>query len=161
VAGVGACGNLFCEAESAVRAPSGRAGVRCSQGGESNPSADPLHPRRPRPSRRLRQHRGTAANQTADGSDRDRGTASPASTRAPKVSGGCCQVHPVGLACGGTVNRKAWVAFVLVQLFGELGPWAGLHMKSALGPDLWFAGIIIMMPGRLLALWLEQVFWGV
>ena len=34
-------------------------------------------------------------------------------------------------------------------------------MKSALGPDLWFAGIIIMIPGRLLALWLEQVFWGV
>jgi hypothetical protein len=46
------------------------------------------------------------------------------------------------------MNRKAWVAFVLVQLFGELGPWVGLHMKAALGPDLWFAGIVIMMPGR-------------
>jgi len=59
------------------------------------------------------------------------------------------------------MSRKAWIVFVLVQVFGELGPWAGLHMKSALGPDLWFAGIIIMMPGRALALWLEQVFWGV
>lgn len=59
------------------------------------------------------------------------------------------------------MSRKAWFAFVLVQLFGELGPWAGLHMKSAIGPALWFAGIVVMMPGRLLALWLEQVFWGV
>ena len=59
------------------------------------------------------------------------------------------------------MGRLAWKVFVLVQLFGELGPWAGLHMKSALGPALWFAGIVIMMPGRLLALWLEQVFWGV
>jgi len=59
------------------------------------------------------------------------------------------------------MGRLAWTAFVLVQVFGELGPWAGLHMKSALGPALWFAGIVVMMPGRLLALWLEQVFWGV
>jgi hypothetical protein len=59
------------------------------------------------------------------------------------------------------MNRKAWAAFVLVQLFGELGPWAGLHMKLALGPALWFTGVVVMMPGRLLALWLEQVFWGV
>jgi hypothetical protein len=60
------------------------------------------------------------------------------------------------------MNRKAWVAFVLVQLFGDLGPWAGLRMKSALGPALWFAGIIIMMPGRLVSLWLtEKVLWGV
>jgi hypothetical protein len=59
------------------------------------------------------------------------------------------------------MNRKAWVLFAVVQLFGELGPWAGLRMKSAIGPALWFAGIVVMMPGRLLALWLEQVFWGV
>ena len=59
------------------------------------------------------------------------------------------------------MSRKGWAAFVLVQLFGELGPWAGLHMKSALGPALWFTGVVVMMPGRLLALWLEQVFWGV
>ena len=59
------------------------------------------------------------------------------------------------------MSRRAWVAFVLVQLFGELGPWAGLHMKSAIGPALWFAGIVVMMPGRLLALWLEHVMWNV
>ena len=47
------------------------------------------------------------------------------------------------------MSRKAWFAFVLVQLFGDLGPWAGLRMKSALGPALWFAGIIIMMPENL------------
>ena len=58
------------------------------------------------------------------------------------------------------MSRKAWIVFVLVQLFGELGPWAGLHMKSALGPALWFAGVV-MMPGRALALWLEHVLWGV
>ena|SRR5438874_727206 len=58
------------------------------------------------------------------------------------------------------MSRKAWVAFVLVQVFGELGPWAGLHMKSAIGPALWLAGIVVMMPGRLLALWLEHVFWS-
>jgi hypothetical protein len=60
------------------------------------------------------------------------------------------------------MSRKAWVVFVLVQLFGDLGPWAGLRMKSALGPALWFAGIIIMMPGRAVSLWLmEKVLWGV
>ena len=52
------------------------------------------------------------------------------------------------------MSRKAWIVFVVVQLFGELGPWGGLHMKSALGPALWVIGIVIMMPGRLLALFL-------
>jgi len=60
------------------------------------------------------------------------------------------------------MNRKAWIAFVVVQFFGELGPWAGLRMKSALGPVLSVAGIVIMMPGRLLALFLtEKVIWNV
>lgn len=59
------------------------------------------------------------------------------------------------------MGRLAWTVFVLVQFFGELGPWAGLHMKSAFGPALWFAGIAVMMPGRLLALWLEHVMWNV
>ena len=59
------------------------------------------------------------------------------------------------------MSRKAWVTFVAVQLFGELGPWAGLHIKFALGPALWFAGMVVMMPGRALALWLEHVLWGV
>lgn len=59
------------------------------------------------------------------------------------------------------MGRLAWTVFVLVQLFGELGPWAGLHMKSAAGPALWFTGIAVMMPGRLLALWLEHVMWNV
>ena len=54
------------------------------------------------------------------------------------------------------MKRKAWIVFVMVQLFGELGPWAGLHMKSALGPALWVIGIVIMMPGRLLALFLTE-----
>jgi len=54
------------------------------------------------------------------------------------------------------MNRKAWIVFVAVQLFGELGPWGGLHMKSALGPALWVTGIVIMMPGRLLALFLTE-----
>lgn len=59
------------------------------------------------------------------------------------------------------MSRKAWVAFAAVQLFGELGPWAGLRMKSALGPALWVTGMVAMMPGRLLALWLtEKVLWG-
>ena len=47
------------------------------------------------------------------------------------------------------MNRKAWIAFVIVQFFGELGPWLGLHMKSSLGPPLWVIGIVVMMPGRL------------
>jgi hypothetical protein len=59
------------------------------------------------------------------------------------------------------MSRKAWVVFVLVQLFGELGPWAGLHMKSALGPALWVAGMVAMMPGRALSLWVEHVLWTV
>jgi len=60
------------------------------------------------------------------------------------------------------VNRKGWIVFVVVQAFGELGPWAGLHMTSALGPALWFTGIVIMMPGRLLALFLtENLLWNV
>lgn len=54
------------------------------------------------------------------------------------------------------MSRKAWIVFVVVQLFGELGPWGGLHMKSALGPALWVIGIVIMMPGRLLALFLTE-----
>jgi hypothetical protein len=54
------------------------------------------------------------------------------------------------------MSRKAWVAFVLVQLFGDLGPWAGLRMKSSLGPALWVAGIVVMMPGRLLALFITE-----
>jgi len=60
------------------------------------------------------------------------------------------------------MSRKTWIVFVVVQLFGELGPWAGLHMKSALGPALWFTGIVVMMPGRLLALFVtEKVLWNV
>jgi hypothetical protein len=54
------------------------------------------------------------------------------------------------------------MVFVVVHLFGELGPWAGLHMKSALGPALWFTGIVVMMPGRLLPLFLtEKALWNV
>jgi hypothetical protein len=34
------------------------------------------------------------------------------------------------------MNRKTWRVFVLIQFFGELGLWAGLRMKSALGPAL-------------------------
>jgi hypothetical protein len=60
------------------------------------------------------------------------------------------------------MNRKAWVVFVVVQVFGEVGPWAGLHMKSAVGPALWVAGMVLMMPGRLLALFItEKLLWGV
>lgn len=60
------------------------------------------------------------------------------------------------------MSRKTWIAFVVVQFFGELGPWAGLRMKSALGPALWVVGIVVMMPGRLLALFLtEKVMWNV
>jgi hypothetical protein len=59
------------------------------------------------------------------------------------------------------MSRKAWAVFVLVQVFGDVGPWAGLRMKSALGPALWVAGILIMMPGRLVSLWLtEKVLWN-
>lgn len=60
------------------------------------------------------------------------------------------------------MNRKAWIVFIVVQLFGELGPWAGLHLKSSLGPALWLTGVVVMMPGRLLALFItEKVLWGV
>ena len=60
------------------------------------------------------------------------------------------------------MNRKAWIAFVIVQVFGELGPWVGLHLKSSLGPALWVTGIVVMMPGRFLALFItEKVLWGV
>jgi hypothetical protein len=35
-------------------------------------------------------------------------------------------------------------------------------MKSAVGPALWVAGIVVMMPGRLLALFLtDKVLWNV
>ena len=50
------------------------------------------------------------------------------------------------------MTRKAWICFTMVQIFGEFGPWAGLHMNSALGSAFWVTGIAIMMPGRLLAL---------
>ena len=59
------------------------------------------------------------------------------------------------------MSRKAWVVFVVVQLFGDLGPWAGLRMKSSLGPALWVAGMVVMMPGRLLALYLTELLWHV
>src|SRR5579859_4679119 len=60
------------------------------------------------------------------------------------------------------MGRKAWVTFALVQFFGELGPWAGLRIKSALGPALWVAGMVVMMPGRLLGLFItEKLLWNV
>lgn len=60
------------------------------------------------------------------------------------------------------MSRKAWIVFVVVQLFGELGPWAGVRMKSSLGPALWVAGMVVMMPGRLLALFItEKLLWNV
>lgn len=54
------------------------------------------------------------------------------------------------------MNRKTWLVFVGVQLFGELGPWKGRHIKSFLGPALWVMGFVVMMPGRRLALWLTE-----
>lgn len=60
------------------------------------------------------------------------------------------------------MSRKAWIVFIIVQLFGELGPWAGLRMKSSLGPALWVTGMVAMMPGRLLALFVaEKLLWNV
>lgn len=60
------------------------------------------------------------------------------------------------------MSRKVWIIFALVQLFGELGPWAGLRMKSAIGPALWVCGMILMMPGRLLGLFVtEKLLWNV
>jgi hypothetical protein len=56
------------------------------------------------------------------------------------------------------MNRKVWVAFVLVQLFGDLGPWAGLRMKSALGPALWAGGPF--KPAFGLSGWVAQPFAG-
>jgi hypothetical protein len=44
--------------------------------------------------------------------------------------------------------RQVGIAFVLVQLFGELGPWAGLRMKSALGPALWVMGMVVITNPR-------------
>jgi hypothetical protein len=59
------------------------------------------------------------------------------------------------------MNRKAWIAFVVVQIFGELGPWAGLRMKSSFGAVLWVIGIVVMMPGRLLSLFItEKTLWN-
>ncbi len=59
------------------------------------------------------------------------------------------------------MSRKAWVVFVVVQVFGDVGPWAGLRMKSALGPALWVAGMVVTLPGRLVSLWLtEKVLWN-
>ena len=59
------------------------------------------------------------------------------------------------------MTRKAWIAFILAQLFGEVGAWAGLHMKSALGPALWVVGMAVMMPGRLLGLFVtEKALWN-
>ena len=60
------------------------------------------------------------------------------------------------------MSRKAWIVFAVVQLFGELGPWAGVRMKSSIGPALWVAGMVVMMPGRLLALFItEKLLWNV
>jgi hypothetical protein len=60
------------------------------------------------------------------------------------------------------MNRKAWIAFIVVQLLGELSPWAGLHLKSSLGPALWVVGMAVMMPGRLLGLFVtEKALWNV
>jgi hypothetical protein len=60
------------------------------------------------------------------------------------------------------MDRKAWLFFAVVQLFGEVGPWAGLHMKSSLGPALWVIGFVVMLPGRLLGLFVtEKLLWGV
>ena len=60
------------------------------------------------------------------------------------------------------MGRTAWIIFALVQFFGELGPWAGLRIKSALGPALWVAGMVAMMPGRLLSLFVtEKLLWNV
>src|SRR5579871_6445258 len=57
--------------------------------------------------------------------------------------------------------RNAWIAFIVVQLFGELGPWAGLHMKFSFGSALWVIGIAVMMPGRILGLLTEKALWEV
>jgi hypothetical protein len=56
------------------------------------------------------------------------------------------------------MNPKVGIGFVVTQLFGELGPWMGLRMKSSLGPALWFVGIVVMMPGRLLGLLVTEKF---
>jgi hypothetical protein len=59
------------------------------------------------------------------------------------------------------MGRKAWIIFGIVQLFGELGPWGGLRMKSVLGPALWVAGMLVMMPGRLIGLFVtEKLLWN-
>ena len=61
-----------------------------------------------------------------------------------------------------SMGRKAWIIFGFVQLCGELGPWAGLRLKSAVGPALWVAGMVAMIPGRLLGLFItEKLLWNV
>ena len=51
-----------------------------------------------------------------------------------------------------SMSRRAWTAFVVVQLVGAVCVWSGPRILSAPGPVLFVTGLVLLAPGGLLSL---------
>ena len=58
------------------------------------------------------------------------------------------------------MSRKLWLIFLAVQTLGEVCAWMAGHFLSALGPGLWVAGWLLLLPGNITgALVVEKLLW--
>jgi hypothetical protein len=57
------------------------------------------------------------------------------------------------------MTGRAWLVFVVIQIFGEVSSYAGSHTTTVMGPILWLFGMILMMPGRIIALFFVERSW--
>ena len=59
------------------------------------------------------------------------------------------------------MSRRAWTAFVVVQLVGAVCVWSGPRILSAPGPVLFVTGLVLLAPGGLLSLVIvEKLLWS-
>ena len=58
------------------------------------------------------------------------------------------------------MKRRGWLIFVVVQTVGVVCAWTAGHFLSALGPNLWVTGFVLLLPGNLVgAFILEKLLW--
>ena len=59
------------------------------------------------------------------------------------------------------MNKKAWTAFIIAQIAGEICFWSWEHISPPVGMLLWGAALVLLFPGNFLsAAIIEPVFWG-
>jgi hypothetical protein len=58
------------------------------------------------------------------------------------------------------MSRRGWTIFAVVSGCGEVCSWTWPHVLSFVGPWLWVASLVLLLPGNLTSTWLiHRLLW--